>query len=127
MDLFETLAEALRPEITYKDQLPNGIREYALNNYKEEMDCLYYADLYILPLTIEGEIESIDKENDNLVMNTTEGQKIIEINSAIIIDATGDGYMILAVGDKTKVPYKDVESSNKATKIYILKNNKRTD
>lgn len=57
MDLFETLAEAIKPEITYKDQLPNGIREYALNKYKHEMDCLYYADLYILPLTIEGEIE----------------------------------------------------------------------
>ena len=57
MDLFETLSELLRPPMSYKDQIPVGIRDYALEKYKEEMDCLYYADLYILPLTIEGEIE----------------------------------------------------------------------
>jgi hypothetical protein len=42
---------------TWQEQLPAGVREFALNNFKFELDSLYYPDLYVLPLTPEGEQE----------------------------------------------------------------------
>jgi len=57
MDLFETLGEALRPVPMWELQLPHGIREYANKLFKEELDGLDYPDLYVLPLTPEGEAE----------------------------------------------------------------------
>ena len=41
----------------WKDQLPNGIYEFAFNKFKQEIDKLYHADLYVIPLTVEGEAE----------------------------------------------------------------------
>lgn len=56
-DLFETLSNALRPRVHYLNQLPSGIRNFALIKYKEVMDQLYHPDLYVLPISPEGEAE----------------------------------------------------------------------
>jgi hypothetical protein len=42
---------------TKEEFLPIGIKEYAMRRYKEEMDCLNYPSLYVLPLSVEGEVE----------------------------------------------------------------------
>jgi hypothetical protein len=42
---------------TWQEQLPAGVKEFAINNFKFELDSLYYPDLYVLPLTPEGEQE----------------------------------------------------------------------
>lgn len=39
----------------YLQQLPPKIDEYANEYFKEELNNLYHPDLYILPLTVEGE------------------------------------------------------------------------
>lgn len=41
----------------YKHQLAEGVVEFAEKHYKEELDCLYYGRLVVLPLSVEGEIE----------------------------------------------------------------------
>ena len=56
IDLFETLADAVRPT-SCKNQLPQGIVEYAKDKFKHELDCMTYSTIHVLPLTIEGEIE----------------------------------------------------------------------
>ena len=41
----------------WKEQLPNGIKKYAYDFFKEELDKLYHPELIVLPLTKEGEKE----------------------------------------------------------------------
>tara|TARA_R110001592_G_scaffold152313_1_gene379703 strand:- start:708 stop:974 length:267 start_codon:yes stop_codon:yes gene_type:complete len=41
----------------WKEQLPNGIKKYAYDLFKEELDKLYHPELIVLPLTKEGEKE----------------------------------------------------------------------
>ena len=41
----------------YKYQLEEGVVEFAEKHFKEELDCLYYGRLVVLPLSIEGQIE----------------------------------------------------------------------
>ncbi len=54
---YELLSYALIETPVYELQLPLGIREYALDRFKEQLDALYHPDLIILPLTIEGELQ----------------------------------------------------------------------
>ena len=42
---------------TFQSQLPAGIVEFAYRKFNTELDGLYYPDLYVLPLTPEGETE----------------------------------------------------------------------
>ena len=41
----------------WKEQLPHGIKKYAYDFFKEELDKLYHPELIVLPLTKEGEKE----------------------------------------------------------------------
>jgi hypothetical protein len=41
----------------WKEQLPSGIKKYASDFFKEELDKLYHPDLIVLPITKEGEKE----------------------------------------------------------------------
>jgi len=59
MNIFEELEILNVPEKTFVDELPNGIYEYALQEFEMELDSLYYPDLIILPLTPKGELERI--------------------------------------------------------------------
>ncbi len=43
--------------MNWKEQLPNGIKKYASDFFKEELDKLYHPELIVLPLTKEGEKE----------------------------------------------------------------------
>lgn len=50
--LVEKLQKTLEPNVI---ELPKGIREYANKLFENELQYICYPDLYILPLTPEGE------------------------------------------------------------------------
>lgn len=57
MEFIDSLVLSSTPKETYEDQLPIGIYKWANEHFKHGLDNLYYPDLYILPISIEGQIE----------------------------------------------------------------------
>ena len=47
--------------------LPDGIIKFSYNMFEENLNDLYYPDLYVLPLTQEGEIIREYLYNDELI------------------------------------------------------------
>lgn len=90
MSIYETLAELETPAVTWKDQLPFGIRDFTLEAYKNELVALEYSSLFILPLTVEGEEERKRLYNDCLIGRYGSSEKNIIYNN--------ESYLTIIVG-----------------------------
>lgn len=64
MDIFESLEKSFVPPTSYKDQIPNEVYELAFKENECFLLDLYYPNLYVLPITPEGEVELIRMYNE---------------------------------------------------------------